>query len=84
MSNLTNNTSGKSTVVKVDLQFTRNLGNYESLKIAIGIEDFQRSNESIDDATNRVYAFVEKKLIEKVEEIEKELKGNKWPKMKQD
>jgi len=77
MSNLTNNTSGKSTVVKVDLQFTRNLGNYESLKIAIGIEDFQRSNESIDDATNRVYAFVEKKLIEKVEEIEKELKGNK-------
>jgi argininosuccinate lyase len=77
MSNLTNNASGKSTVVKVDLQFTRNLGNYESLKIGIGIEDFQRSNESIDDATNRVYAFVEKKLIEKVGEIEKELKGNK-------
>ena len=77
MSNFTNSTSGKSTVVKVDLQFTRNLGNYESLKIGVGIEDFQRSNESIDDATNRVYAFVEKKLIEKVEEIEKELKGNK-------
>jgi argininosuccinate lyase len=77
MSNFTNNASGKSTVVKVDLQFTRNLGNYESLKIGIGIEDFQRSNESIDDATNRVYAFVEKKLIEKVGEIEKELKGNK-------
>jgi argininosuccinate lyase len=77
MSNLTNNALGKSTVVKVDLQFTRNLGNYESLKIGIGIEDFQRSNESIDDATNRVYAFVEKKLIEKVGEIEKELKGNK-------
>jgi hypothetical protein len=63
--------------VKVDLQFTRNLGNYESLKVGIGIEDFQRSGETIDEATNRVYAFVEKKLMEKVAEIEEELESNK-------
>jgi hypothetical protein len=66
-----------STNVKVELQFTRNLGNYESLKIAIGIEDYQRAGEHIDDATNRVYDFVEKKLMEKVNEIEQELKGKK-------
>jgi hypothetical protein len=68
------------TNVKVELQFTRNLGNYESLKIGIGIEDFQRSNESIDEATNRVYAFVEKKLMEKVNEVEEELKSGKGKK----
>ncbi len=76
MTNLISNTSGKSTVVKIDLQFTRNLGNYESLKISVGIEDFQRNGETIDEATNRVYTFVEKKLMEKVAEIEAEL-GNK-------
>jgi hypothetical protein len=53
------------------------LGNYESLKVGIGIEDFQRSGETIDEATNRVYAFVEKKLMEKVAEIEEELESNK-------
>ena len=65
------------TNVKVELQFTRNLGNYESLKVAIGIEDYQRQNENIDEATNRVYDFVENKLMEKVNEIEAELKGHK-------
>ena len=65
------------TNVKVHLQFTRNLGNFESLKVGIGIEDFQRSGETIDEATNRVYTFVEKKLMEKVNEIEEELKAKK-------
>lgn len=65
------------TNVKVELQFTRNLGNYESLKVGIGIEDFQRTNETVDEATNRVYAFVEKKLMEKVNEIEDEIKVSK-------
>ena len=68
------------TNVKVELSFTRNLGNYESIKINIGIEDFQRDGEHIDDATNRVYNFVEKKLMEKVNEIEEELKTNKGKK----
>jgi hypothetical protein len=63
------------TNVRVELQFTKNLGNYESLKVAIGIEDFKRDNETIDEATNRVYTFVENKVIEKVNEITEELKG---------
>jgi len=72
------------TTTKVELSFTRNLGNYESIKINIGVEDSKRDSESIDDATNRVYDFVEKKLMEKVQEIEEELKANrKWQKMKQ-
>ena len=63
------------TNVKVELSFTRNLGNYESIKINIGIEDYKREEEHIDEATNRVYNFVEKKLMEKVNEIESELKS---------
>ena len=69
---MTNQTS-----IRVDLQFTRNLGNYENIKIGIAIEDFKRDGESTDEATDRVYKFVEKKLIEKVNEIEEELKGKK-------
>jgi hypothetical protein len=65
----------ESTKVKVDLQYTRNLGNYESIKVSIGVEDFVRSDENVDKATERVYGFVEGKLIEKMEEIEKELKS---------
>jgi hypothetical protein len=63
------------TNVKVELQFTRNLGNYESLKVSVGIEDYVRQGETIDTATNRVYTFVEEKLMEKVNEIEDELKS---------
>lgn len=65
------------TKVKIDLSFTRNLGNYESIKIGIGVEDIVRSGENVDTATERVYKFVEDKLIEKTREIEEELNGGK-------
>ena len=66
-----------TTRVKVDLSFTRNLGNYESIKIGVGIEDDVRQGETVDAATERVYAFVEKKLVEKTQEVEEELKRGK-------
>jgi len=66
-----------ATRVKVDLSFTRNLGNYESIKIGIGVEDDIRQGETVDSATERVYEFVENKLIEKTREVEEELKRGK-------
>lgn len=66
-----------NTSVRVDLQYTRNLGNYESIRVAIGVEDFPRNDETVGDATDRVYKFVEDKLVEKMTEIEEELKANK-------
>jgi hypothetical protein len=66
-----------TTRVKVDLSFTRNLGNYESIKIGVGVEDDLRSGESVDTATERVYKFVEEKLIQKTREVEEELKRGK-------
>ena len=66
-----------TTKVKVDLSFTRNLGNYESIKIGIGVEDDLRLGENVESATERVYKFVEEKLIEKTREVEEELKRGK-------
>ena len=62
------------TKVKVDLSYTRNLGNYESIKIGIGVEDTVREGETVNTATERVYQFVEEKLIQKTTEVEEELK----------
>ena len=66
-----------TTRVKVDLSFTRNLGNYESIKIGIGVEDDLRLGENVEYATERVYKFVEEKLIQKTREVEEELKRGK-------
>ena len=65
------------TKVRVDLSFTRNLGNYESIKINIGVQDIVRQGETVESATERVYKFVEDKLIEKTREVEVELKNGK-------
>lgn len=65
------------TQVRVDLSFTRNLGNFESIKIGIGVDDYVRDGESVESATDRVYKFVESKLISKTQEVEEELNGNK-------
>lgn len=66
--------NNESTHVRVELQFVRNLGNYESLRVSIGVEDYVRKGETVDAATDRVYDFVESKVVEKVSEIERELK----------
>jgi hypothetical protein len=67
--------SKKSTYVNAELSYTRNLGNYENIKINLGVQDYVRDGENVNAAMDRVYAFVEDKLITKMEEIEKELKG---------
>jgi hypothetical protein len=57
----------------VGLKFVKNLGNYESLHVDIGIEDSVRQGETANEATDRVYKFVEAKLMEKVKAITEEL-----------
>lgn len=66
-----------NTNVRVELQFTRNLGNFESLRLAIGVEDFVREGETVTAATDRVYEFVEHKLMQKVGEMEEELNATR-------
>jgi hypothetical protein len=67
----------EDTKVTVTLGFTKNLGNFESLRVDIGIQDYVRKGETVNEATDRVYKFVEDKLTEKSTEIAEELSGNK-------
>jgi hypothetical protein len=64
----------ETTKVRVGLKYVRNLGNYESIHVDIGIEDWVRdSDQGTSSAVDRVYAFVEGKLLEKMKSIEEEI-----------
>lgn len=61
------------TKVTVALGYTLNVGNFQSLRIDLGIEDSKREGENISEAFERVYEFVENKLAEKVKEASSEI-----------
>lgn len=61
------------TKVNVTLGYTLNLGNFQSLRIDLGIVDSRRDGESVQEAFDRVYSFVENKLSEKVKEAAAEI-----------
>ena len=65
----------ESTKVTVGLGYTLNLGNFQSLRIDISVSDNKRDGENTNDAFERVYAFVENKLTEKVAEAQSETDG---------
>ncbi len=65
-----------NTKVTVALGYTLNLGNFQSLRIDLGVEDARRDGENINEAFERVYSFVEAKLSEKVREAQSETEGN--------
>ena len=47
---------------------TLNLGNFQSLRVEVGLDDDQRPDETTAEAFERVYQFVETQLAEKVTE----------------
>lgn len=55
-----------ATRVQVRLCYKINMGNYETADIDITVADDARPDETHEQAFNRVYNFVEKKLSEKV------------------
>ncbi len=63
----------EDTKVSVTLGYTLNLGNFQSLRLDLGVVDNRRDGENINDAFERVYKFVEDKLTEKVNEAEAEI-----------
>jgi hypothetical protein len=67
----------KPTTVTAGLNFTRNLRDFENVKLHVEVTDSVRDNENVNQAFERVYKFVEEKLIEKVRAIEEEIKGQK-------
>ena len=61
------------TKVSATLGYTLNLGNFQSLRVDLGVVDHVRDGETTNDAMNRVYEFVEAKVVEKVQEAKSEL-----------
>lgn len=58
--------------VKVSVGYTRNMGNFESLRVDIGL-DLDGVGHP-DQTFAKAYGWCEQKLLEKVSEIEEELK----------
>ncbi len=63
----------EDTKVSVTLGYTLNLGNFQSLRLDLGVVDTKREGENTDQAFERVYKFVEDKLTEKIAEAKVEL-----------
>jgi hypothetical protein len=61
-----------STKINVTLGYTLNLGNFQSLRLDLGVVDSKRDGENTDQAFERVYKFVEDKLTEKIKEAQEE------------
>lgn len=61
------------TSVTVNLGYTLNLGNFQSLRVDLGCTDFVRDGEDHATAMDRVYKFVEDQVITKVTDAKKEL-----------
>lgn len=64
------------TRVSAHIGFTANLGNFQALKVDLGVEDSVRSDENVDMAMDRVYSYLEKKLIKKLQETQKEIESH--------
>jgi len=62
-----------STKVNVTLGYTLNLGNFQSLRLDLGVVDSKRDGETTNEAFERVYKFVEDKLTEKINEAKEEI-----------
>lgn len=66
----------QTTGITWSIGYTHNMGNFQSLRLDVSINDFTREGESVQDASERVYRFAEQELIKKVNEA-KEAFDNK-------
>ncbi|QJD50821.1 hypothetical protein KNV00_gp198 [Streptomyces phage Bmoc] len=61
--------------VSAEIGITKNLGNFENVRVTIGLEDYVRNGETFDQAYARVFAKVEDKLADEIARVVKELTG---------
>lgn len=61
------------TKVQWSLGYTKNLGNFESLRLDCQVTDYVRDEETVRQASDRVYGLVENELMVKLKEIQEEL-----------
>lgn len=61
------------TKVSYSAGFTRNMGDFESLRLDIGVEDEPRGDEKVSEAYNRIKDFVESRLLDEVRDLESQI-----------
>jgi hypothetical protein len=61
------------TRIRITAGITRNLGNFESVRYDVSIEDYVREGETPHDATLRIRRQTEKELQDAVNELEAEI-----------
>jgi hypothetical protein len=54
--------------VTISVGYTKNMGDFNSLRIDVGVEDSVRPGEDLDDAANRIYTFVSDQLVARIKE----------------
>ena len=62
-----------STKISAALGYTLNLGNFQSLRVDLGVVDQVRQGETTADAMDRVYTFVENQVVQKVKDAKESL-----------
>jgi hypothetical protein len=66
--------------VSAEIGYTKNVGNYEIIKVSIGLEDYVRTNdgETFDQAYARIFKKIEDKLAEELVRVVKEITGKEF------
>ncbi|ASR75479.1 hypothetical protein SEA_MILDRED21_72 [Streptomyces phage Mildred21] len=64
-----------SQTVSAEIGYTKNLGNFQSVKVSVGLQDYVRNGETFDEAYARIFKKIEDKLAEKVAEAVEALGG---------
>jgi hypothetical protein len=54
--------------VTISVGYTKNMGDFNSLRIDVGVEDSVRPGEDLDAAANRIYTFVSDQLVARIKE----------------
>lgn len=63
------------TKIQWTLGITKNLGNFESMRIDCQVTDYKHEDESASEASTRIYKFVENQLNEKIVQAMEESHG---------
>lgn len=61
--------------VTVALGYTLNTGNFQNIRIDLGVTDEILPSETLDEAINRVYPMIAEQLVDKVTQAKKDLVG---------
>lgn len=54
--------------VTMSVGYTKNMGDFNSLRIDVGVEDSVRPGESMTAAADRIYGFVSDQLVARIKE----------------